>query len=97
MNGEDKAYLDQRLTKLETIVEERWVSHNEVSLARHTENQQKFAELFTRLNALTCGKNIEQLKTMRHSINRLHTWFWGLVSTIVVGGFIIGLWIKMIG
>ena len=83
MNGDDKQFLDKRLTKLETKMEEKWSAHDTHSNERWGEIKDAIKTIEGKMN---CGVHSERMKALSGRINVA----WGFIVMIIgsiVGGF----------
>ena len=95
--------IDLRLTKLETKFKERWDAHDRRSdemwtlikdeLVKQTERIGNIntilgdfkLDITTKFAKLPCALNTNQIRLM-----------WGIITLVVIGGIVFGLWIKQI-
>ena len=98
MNGDDKKYLETRLTKLETQFHERWISHTNGAKERAKTYCNKFEDMkkelkhiFDRLTTLPCSTNIEKISNIEKDVksivdnhlNHLNSRITGLYFTMI--------------
>ncbi len=60
---------------------------------RHKENLDKFDILFEKLDDVSCGVISQRVDSIEKNINLLTL----LVVTVLIGGIVLGVWMKNIG
>ncbi len=87
MNGDERTYLNGRLTALETVVKERWDAHDKASSERWEHTQDSLAAIHERM---MCEAHTEGMKNLGSSQAKL----WFAFVTVVLVGIVLGIWIR---
>ena len=106
MNGEDKKYLEERLTKLETSFQERWRFHDGGAVERSKIYSSKFEDvkdtlksIMDKIYVLPCATNTEKIDTIEGEVKtvignhlfHLNSRITGLYFTVVGSVLLLGL------
>lgn len=106
MNGDDKKFLEIRLTKLETQFDEKWLSHDKGAKDRAKTYCSKFEDMketlkniMNRIQVLPCATNTEKIDNIEKDIKvvidnhlfHLNSRITGLYFTVVGSILLLGL------
>jgi len=87
MNGDERNFIDSRLTTLETIVKERWDGHDKAYSERWKTMKDSLDAIHKRM---MCETHTESMLNLKGNIQRV----WVAFIAVVVGGIILGMWMK---
>lgn len=94
MSDNERAYLGDRLTKLEVQVVEKWASHDKRSDERWADLMEKFHEMAKKLDNRACVSHSELLLNLKHRADDFEKWQntinWavGVVYVAIVGAIV---------
>ena len=84
--------LRDRFISLETSFNEFKEAHKINSAQRHKENREKLNKIFNWLERLPC----ETIKVKVSSNTKRINWLYFVFIVVVVGGIVLGIWVKQV-